>query len=486
MTFSPIPLRDGCTERRIGSMPRRETTSSRARYCSLSVRLLDAQTEEAIQQTERNLRALGFIRDARIERVVLDDGTVKLRVVTDDSWSTQPQIGVEQNGNRLTWIAGPGRAKFSRVRETLPYPEGVRDWIVTRRSARIPIPVYSGAVSPRVGLSATAPTDSGRSVPSSEPFYSLRSTWGMRLVCRWLRPARSDLRLWRAGRCVAAHPAFHRRRALPSGPGHGDQSAVRVCTGDIDFSKMKGDFAATAFRHPAAGRVVRFSTVSSRERTSIASRLRKTSISGTRRACSSACPLSHSVASLVDLGSFWRPSAGDSRSVRTRSRSRPRASAGAIVQIVGRTPSSPASWSGSSGVQPKTLLIGKAQLIRGSRLDPGVQIRLGAERGLRGYPVRQFNGDRSVLMGLETRWFFADDVANLVSFAVSGFFESGYVWPEGSPMRESRPQVGRRGGTAHRPHSMVRAERRRAPGLCLRARPHRRREALAVLGRIGC
>ena len=38
-------------------------------------------------------------------------------------------------------------------------------------------------------------------------------------------------------------------------------------------------------------------------------------------------------------------------------------------------------------------------------------------------------------MGVETRWFFADDVANLVSFAVSGFFESGYVWPEGLPMR---------------------------------------------------
>ena len=55
-------------------------------------------------------------------------------------------------------------------------------------------------------------------------------------------------------------------------------------------------------------------------------------------------------------------------------------------------------------------LVGKIEFRRGHNLDPEVQFLLGAESGLRGYPVRQFAGTRSLLLSAEERWFVADDV----------------------------------------------------------------------------
>ena len=60
---------------------------------------------------------------------------------------------------------------------------------------------------------------------------------------------------------------------------------------------------------------------------------------------------------------------------------------------------------------PRRLLLAKADFRYGSNLDPELQVRLGAESGLRGYPVRQFNGDRSLLLSAESRFFIADVAA---------------------------------------------------------------------------
>ena len=83
---------------------------------------------------------------------------------------------------------------------------------------------------------------------------------------------------------------------------------------------------------------------------------------------------------------------------------------------------------------PRTAFVGKLDYVHGHNLDPEVQLRLGAETGLRGYPVRQFTGTRSLLLTLEERAFFADDVWQLFSFGVAGFVDSGFVWPAGRPV----------------------------------------------------
>jgi hypothetical protein len=90
------------------------------------------------------------------------------------------------------------------------------------------------------------------------------------------------------------------------------------------------------------------------------------------------------------------------------------------------------------------LFVGTAQLVYGRQLDPETQIRLGADSGLRGYPVRQFVGNRSFRLSIEERYFIADDVFQLLSFAVAAFLDTGYAWPEGEKMmlRDLKSDVG--------------------------------------------
>ena len=76
------------------------------------------------------------------------------------------------------------------------------------------------------------------------------------------------------------------------------------------------------------------------------------------------------------------------------------------------------------------LLIGRAGFLWGHELDHEVQLLLGAESGLRGYPVRQFAGTRSLLLSAEERWFIADDLGQIISLGAAAFGDSGFAWPE--------------------------------------------------------
>jgi hemolysin activation/secretion protein len=85
-------------------------------------------------------------------------------------------------------------------------------------------------------------------------------------------------------------------------------------------------------------------------------------------------------------------------------------------------------------LHPRRTLLAKADFRYGTNLDPEVQLRLGAESGLRGFPVRQFNGSRSLLLSAEARVFLVDDFARLVSLGAALFADTGYAWPDGSPI----------------------------------------------------
>jgi hemolysin activation/secretion protein len=82
----------------------------------------------------------------------------------------------------------------------------------------------------------------------------------------------------------------------------------------------------------------------------------------------------------------------------------------------------------------RQMLVGKVNYRHGYNLDPEVQILLGAETGLRGYPLRQFAGNRSLLLSVEERWFVTDDLGQLLSLGVAGFVDSGFVWTEFQPV----------------------------------------------------
>ena len=79
----------------------------------------------------------------------------------------------------------------------------------------------------------------------------------------------------------------------------------------------------------------------------------------------------------------------------------------------------------------------------GIHLDDQNQFLLGGDTGLRGYPTRQFSGDRRLLLTLEHRFFSNVEILRLVRLGAAGFFDIGNAW-YGSSQRVSdlHPDLG--------------------------------------------
>lgn len=73
----------------------------------------------------------------------------------------------------------------------------------------------------------------------------------------------------------------------------------------------------------------------------------------------------------------------------------------------------------------------------GWRLDPGSRLALGEDNGLRGYGLGQFQGDRRALFNAEDRFFLWDEVLRLVDVGAVAFYDAGFAWKAGAPVRPS-------------------------------------------------
>lgn len=71
----------------------------------------------------------------------------------------------------------------------------------------------------------------------------------------------------------------------------------------------------------------------------------------------------------------------------------------------------------------------------GWRLDPAETLALGEDTGLRGYGLAQFRGRQRLVFNVEDRMFFFENVLKLVDVGGAAFFDAGHAWPRGAPVR---------------------------------------------------
>ncbi len=64
--------------------------------------------------------------------------------------------------------------------------------------------------------------------------------------------------------------------------------------------------------------------------------------------------------------------------------------------------------------------------------DVDTHLLLGGTSGLRGYPVNAFAGNRLLQANLENRLFLIDDVFEFFGVGAVGFVDAGYAWPRGT------------------------------------------------------
>ncbi len=392
----------------------------------------DVLDREVIEQTERNLRALRFIRDARVESIPVDDDndgqpeSVNLRVLTWDTWSLAPRADFEQVGDRTIWEAGFSEKNLLGLGKEVTYSHRTN---LDRTSDRLLYhdPQLAGS---RLALTASvADLSDGEegAITLGRPYFSLDDAWaftvntgtfsrldplfedGVEVDRLRHRGQWGDVELGKAIRrrptsALRVHMAYRLRRE-------------RIAADDRDFGIVEVGLQSVEHRFTKLTHVNRFERP---EDFNLGAR--------------SYATVGLSTAALGGgANRVVFTAAGHSRGFAFR----PDHFLAAGVDVGAR--SERGQWvNGLANGWLRYLLkssqrrafVGRVRYRHGHDLDPEVQILLGTESGLRGYPVRQFVGTRSLLLSAEQRWFLADEVAQLLSLGVAAFVDSGFAWPE--------------------------------------------------------
>jgi hypothetical protein len=398
---------------------------------------------ERLAQTERNLRALVFLRDARVETRHADGGDGGERDVdvrTFDAWSTSPEVRFAQAGRRTLWSVGISEKNLLGRGQQVE---------ISRRADLDREETFLALADPRlvgsrVGVSlAYSDRSDGRrgEVRLARRFLSLHDLWafGARLEgFDQLDPLYSD------GERVAE--LHHVARA-------GDLELSRAVR-RTEKSALRVDLAYRHRDDQVAGDLRRFGILEI----------------GLRSVQNDFVSLSHvnrfegvedfnlGADSRVWLGLSSPALGGEPGQVLFLGLSQARgARLGSLGLLRAR-----AAWSGRhrhgrlenglgelqvdylNKLAPRRLLLSFLRYRHGTRLDPETQITLGVNQGLRGHEVRQWVGDRSLLLSSELRLFLIDDVLQVASFGAAAFVDSGYAWPAGQALslRDLRTNVG--------------------------------------------
>lgn len=394
----------------------------------------DPLDRELIDQTERNLRGLWFLRDARVETAEVDedlDGRperVDVLVTTWDRWSLAPRIDFSQVQNRTIWEIGASEKNFLGFGKSITVSHRQNLDRVTDR-LRYQDPQLLGS---NVGLAASvAGLSDGheRLLTLDRGYLSLRDPWafsaGVVSVARTEPIVEHGLEVERLpvrGEFVDLELG----RALLRGANHAVRLHGAFRAHEVQVGEDLRDYTGPEVGlRSVTHRFVRLTHVNQFERTEDFNL-------GTE---------SHAVLRLSAHAFGGREAAFVSAGHRHGLQLRDDHFVILGVGFDGRRERG--GWRNTvAAVNARYLrkhslrsaFVGKLDYAHGHAFDPEVQLRLGAETGLRGYPVRQFTGTRSLLLSAEERVFFADDVWQLFSFGVAGFVDSGFVWPAGRPV----------------------------------------------------
>ena len=390
----------------------------------------DPFNQELIEQTERNLRSLRFLRNARVVTTPIDDNgdgqaeRVDVRVETWDTWSLEPVIHFRQIDNHSIWKFGlMNRSVLGFGKELTVSRRRNLDRTIDRALYHDPQLLGSRFV---LTASAASLSDGAEgSLAIGRPYVSLADPWSVSLTANTFNRMDS---LFDNGREVAVLP-------------HHSQSS------DFEFGRAVQRRATSAVRMHVAYR-------SKLDR--VGTNVRDFGIVEVGFQS-----LEHRFTQLTHVNRFEQP---EDFNLGAQSWGRIGLSTTAFGGEEGRAIFASAGHSrgfdfgpghflmfgGSVGGRhqwgrwsnalahlrlrylqkqsTRTAFVGKAEFYRGYNLDDEVQILLGAATGLRGYPVRQFAGTRSLLLTAEERWFIADDVLQLVSLGLAVFMDSGFAW----------------------------------------------------------
>ena len=402
----------------------------------------DPYNATRIEESERNLRALPFLKNATITVLPARNGLVDVEVVTQDSWTTEPGINVGGKGGTTTYgvdlkekdFLGTGR------QVAISYDKGTER---TVRLAEYRDPYFLGNYWNGVLRYSDNSDGSEQEVRISRPFFSFRTRWATDIGFDNLR---QNERTFEDGRAIAIFHQKHQEILLDYGRAivATDLLAQRVTAG---FHLIRDRFAPEQgtpsglvpdhrdFRYLFAryesnqndflkwnyvNRDIRFEDFDLGRNVAIEGGV-SPEFFGTHRTTE-----------------YVRTSA--SQGWRLFSRSFLQAQIAYETRFEGGSTrneilSGMAFFAYRFDTRLIQTFVSRLQIDRGWRLDRDVQFFADGDNGLRGYPLHAYAGNRRVLWNLEHRMFSGREFYQLVSPGAVVFADVGGAVPDGRPFR---------------------------------------------------
>ncbi len=403
-----------------------------------------------ISETERNLRALSFIRAARIAKFPQRDGTVVIVVHVNDSWTTEPQLNLGgQNKISSTEVGFKEKNLFGLGKTVGVFYE--RGDNFTQRQYTYIDPRLLGSRWQLNGDVRLKTEDEERLIKIERPFYSADTRFSARASYDWNRIVldefvdnKSVSRFQQTketsevfagtklggGRDVVTHGGLRYKRVLRDYERNSQTAAGRDIPTDettqtvfMDFETSRSNFIEathlekmTRVEDINLGPSLRLSPGYSPQRLNGASDSSEGEVAFEKRLFITQKNLFFQKYSYmgrnpfengenqrytIQLKNYYLPNDFHTFVVNTR-----------------------ADW--------------------GDNLDPDNQVKLGGENGLRAFRTDGIVGAKGWLLDLEDRMFFIDELWSLVSIGGAVFYDTGYVWAQGNPIALSqlRSEVG--------------------------------------------
>jgi hypothetical protein len=389
----------------------------------------DVYQPERLEETERNLRTLQFLKSASVTASAPHDGVVDVKVVTQDAWSIAPETQAGSRGGMSTYGATISDTNLLGLGKNieLGWSKGV-----DRRQLALNYndPAFFAPYL-RAHFGYAHNSDGyNRQFNFRRPFFSFATPWASdatftafrqndRLYHDGLEVSRfqQNHRDYSASYGIALDPDDARADRLSAGfrfidddfapiSGHaGFQSAREFRYLFVKYEHVENDFLKVNF----VNKDLRFEDFNLGRQYAM-----DTAISPSAMGVDSTTEFVHlRGAQGFRLGedAFVMPSV--SASTRFASGLQNAIASGSLLYV---------NRDGSD--YPHTL-VGRVAISSGWRLDPEMQFFADGLTGLRGYRAHTFEGSRSIVMNLEERFYLGHEVLQLASPGLVAFFDAG-------------------------------------------------------------
>jgi outer membrane protein assembly factor BamA len=419
----------------------------------------DVYQPERLQETERNLRSLGFLKSASVTASAPHDGLVDVRVVTQDSWSIAPETQAGSRGGMSTYGATISETNLLGLGKDieLGWSKGVdrRQMAINYNDPAF----FAPYLRAHFGYAHTS-DGYNRQFNVRRPFYSFATPWASDATYSAFR---QDDKLYRDGVAVTRFQQIHR----DYGFGYGialnpnDSSARRIVIGfrsiDDDFSgisgeramEMRRDFRYVLARYDyAENDYLKINFVNKDLRFEDFDLGRRYSIEAGADPHAGLLHVRGSDGFRLGESAFVMPSAG----VVTRL-------ASGVQNVIGTGNLLYVNRRGGDEFPHTT--VAHLAVTSGWRTDPEVQFFADGLTGLRGYRAHSFAGTRSIVVNLEERFYLGREILQLASPGIVGFIDAGNATDGGfgSLMRlKSDVGIGIRVGLPRTPKNLLRID----------------------------